>query len=218
MKSAVWRKSAERYLLPRLPGVWHVSATLAHREPAEWVLTGVGMVSSQYGGHHWYELIAQPLFVPQPGWAPLGVRVGHGQPGGEQREDFDNVDAGEETLGWLADRLTEPGAEDGLETLARLGTLPGLAALDDERLADDPGNVNWWEVAAGLGVLLDEGERVVAAGRGADAAVAADGRAWVVAVWERARTIVDLYATDPTRAVEELSRRAERTRHLVVGG
>jgi hypothetical protein len=90
---------------------------------------------------------------------------------------------------WLADRL----AEGGLETLERLGTLDGLLAEYDGRADADPANVNWWEAIAGLAVLLGDDDRVLAAGRAADAAAAVDGRSWVDPIRDRVRSVVALY-------------------------
>lgn len=213
MRSAVWRGAVSRYVLPRLPGEWAVHSTLMYRMPAEWVLTGVGMVSSQFGGHFWHELVAQPLFVPARGWQPVGVRLGHGHEGGEGVNEFASVADGEGPMWWLADRL----ADGGLETLDRLGTLDGLLGEYERRAELDPANVNWWEVVAGLAVLLGDGERVVRAGRAADAAAEVDQRAWVTPIRERTMEVVRLYGEGPARAVAELERRAEQTRRAVIG-
>lgn len=208
MKSAVWRGAVSRYLLPQLPGEWAVHSTLAYRVPVEWVLAGVGMVTSQFGGHFWHELVAQPLFVPARGWQPVGVR-----PGGEGLDDFASVADGEGPMRWLANRL----ADGGLETLDRLGTLDGLLGEYEERAEDDPANVNWWEAIAGLAVLLGDGNRVLDAGRAADAAAEVDRRTWVAPIRNRVRTVVNLYREDPSHARAELERRASQARGVVLG-
>ena len=213
MRSAVWRGAVNRYLLPQLPGEWSVHSSLVYRVPVEWVLTGVGMVGSQFGGQFWHELVAQPMFVPAQGWQPVGIRVGHGQPGGEGMDDFSSIADGEGPMRWLAERL----ADGGLAALDRLGTLDGLLDEYQRRADSDPRNINWWEAIAGLAVLLGDGDHVVAASRQADEAALADQRSWVAAVRDRVTAVAGLYAQDPVRAVAELERRAEQTRRTVIG-
>jgi hypothetical protein len=114
---------------------------------------------------------------------------------------------------WLADRLVE----GGLETMERLGTVEGLLGEYERRAEIDPANVNWWEAIAGFAVLLRHGDRVLAAGRAADAAAEVDSRAWVAPIRDRVISVIAVYREDPSLAVAELERRADQTRRAVLG-
>ena len=211
MKPATWRAAVTRHLLPALPGDWTVSRDLAYRRPVEWILTGIGMASSQYGSGFWHELVVQPLFVPLHGWMPLGVRLGHGSAEGERFDDFEHPDDGAQQMQRLADLMRS----DGTPLLDRWGTVRGLTGWYDERCTADPLNVNWWEGAAGLAVLLDDADR---AGRAADGLAQAGGpkaAPWVAEIRDRTRAVLDDYDRDPRTAWSELAMRAQETRSAI---
>ena len=118
MKPATWRAAVTRHLLPQLPGDWAVSRDLAYRRPVDWILTGIGMASSQYGGSFWHELVVQPLFVPLRGWMPLGVRLG---------DDF--------TIEVLADILQREGRKQVKGVMRMQSIIAGIGnAYSDEIL------------------------------------------------------------------------------------
>ena len=208
MNPATWRSTVARHLLPELSGDWAVRSDLAYRRPTEWILTGIGMASSQYGGSFWHELVVQPLFVPLRGWMPLGVRLGDGSAEGERFGDFEHPDDGAQQMQRLADLMRS----DGTPLLDRLGTVRGLTSWYDQRCDEDPLNANWWEGAAGLAVLLDDDDRVKAATDGMARAAATDPRPWVSAVHDRTRLVLEAYDADPRTAWNELASRAEETR------
>jgi hypothetical protein len=97
-------------------------------------------------------------------------------------------------------------------------TIAGLADWYDERCEEDPLNVNWWEGATGLAVLLDRGDHVRAAETVKSKAAASDPLPWVVEVHERTRQLAELYLQEPQRAWVELASRAKNTRSVVLGG
>jgi len=215
MRSAVWRGAVKRYLLTDLPGDWEVRGATAYRVPVDWILSGIGMVSSQWGGQFWHELIAQPLFIPGQGTVPLGYRIGHAQPpAGEGEDDFATVAEGENAMRRLRERL-EAGY---LDILRRCSTLEGRLAEYQKRLEPDPNNINYWEGVAGLAVLLDHSSQVEAAREGAQRAHEVDGRDWVRPIHARTVEVCALYSDDRELAVAELRRRADQERARVLGG
>jgi len=210
----VWSGAVQRYLLTDLPGGWEVRGPLLYRTPVEWILSGISMVSSQWGGQFWHELVAQPLFVPGQATAPLGYRVGHGQPpSGEGEDDFTTVAAGADAMRRLRARLD---AGD-LAILDRCATLEGRLAEYRMRLDSDPDNTNYWEGVAGLAVLLDDASQVQAAHEGAQRALEVDGRDWVRVVHDRVVDVTTLYTRDRETAVAELRRRAVQERARALG-
>lgn len=213
MKSAVWRGAVKRYLLPDLPGEWDIQGVLVHRVPVDWILSGISMFSSQWGGTFWHELVAQPLFLPGKALEPLGYRVGHAQPpSGEAEDNFATVADGEDAMRRLRERL-DAGA---LDLLDRCSTLEGRLAEYETRL-ESGDNINYWEGIAGLAVLLDDPERVRAAHDGAQRALEEDGRDWVLPIHERIVQLATLYGQSREAAVAELRRRRDEERARIFG-
>lgn len=214
MRSAVWAGAVKRYLLPELPGDWEVRGPFLYRVPVDWILSGISMFNSQWGGVFWHELVAQPLFIPGQGTAPLGYRVGQAQPpSGEAEDNFTTVAEGEAVMRRLLERL-DAGA---LAILDRCSTLEGRLAEYQTALEGGPHNINYWEGVAGLAVVLDDPELVRTAHQGAQESFEVDTRDWVRPIYERTVAVTTLYDRDREAAVAELRRRADQERARVLG-
>jgi hypothetical protein len=142
---------------------------------------------------------------------PLGVRLGHGSAEGERFDDFDHPDDGAQQMERLADLMRS----EGTPLLDRWGTVTGLTDWYDQRCTEDPLNVNWWEGAAGLAVLLDDADRAGRAAAGLAQAGGPNPGPWVAEIRERTREVLDAYDSNPRTAWTELAIRAQKTRSTI---
>jgi hypothetical protein len=208
MKSALWRRSVDRYVLPHLPGTWQVRGHLMYREPVDWILCCLALDNSRHSSKFGAVAVVQLLAIPFPHLSgPNLWELGHGTGRGHWEAPTTIEDAEPA----MRDMLSLARAE-ALPRFDRLGTIDGYAQAAAERAANQPNDVNYQEQLFCIQLIHGDTDAALHTADTAHRTGHDDGRPWAIDVANRVTTTAAIARQNLEAAIEHLRSHADWTR------
>lgn len=135
MRSALWKRAVQKYVVPQLPGDWFVDGTKLVMQPVGHVARAVVRADSKAGTFYLYASL-RPLFVGGTDWqSTLNRRLGGEPDRGLHLPSFEQVEDSAATM----DTVVGLVISDALPYLTRHRSVEDFTALCRNTARDHPG-------------------------------------------------------------------------------
>lgn len=210
MKSAIWRRSLKKYVMPNLPGGWDVARSILYREPVGWVVCYLTLSNSHWSSDYSVYAIVQLLAVPRKYQSsPSMDRLGHGA--GQWWKAANTLTEAEPVMREILELIQA----EALPVFDRLGSVSGYAAFVEDLARNRPPNHLFYEEVCYAHLIQGDIAGAALAAEAAHNAAHADGRQFSLEVSDRVSRTMDAAQRSLTEAIEMLRANADYARtHL----